>query len=276
MDNNTENISESASENVCEEKEGAASKKQQQPKKPVNVWMIVAIIFLIVSIVLGCLLAFPNTAAKVGFNTTNDGNNNQSTNIGSPEAAQAEATKAVQYIQKNFDPSITFNKVDSSPVCYYKIGLNYQGQVINSYISTDGNYLFTGDPINIGNKVDGNFEKTNDQICQENGKPVIYFFGMTTCPHCKWEEPIIKSVVNSFGDAIVYKEDILSEGGTGFANDSIFKKYNPTGGVPTLVLGCKYFRIGSGESAGEEAEKASLTKLICELTNNQPASVCNK
>ena len=56
----------------------------------------------------------------------------------------------------------------------------------------------------------------------------------------------------------------------------IFQKYIDIngGGIPFIVLGCKYVRVGSGERAGEEAEKAALTELICELTGGQPVGVC--
>lgn len=249
-------------ENTIETKEVASSKS----KKPLNVWMVATIIFLAISIVLGCLLAFPEAAAKLGLGGATKK---------SSGSAQAVAEKAVQYIQNNFDKSITLNKAYDEKLCYYKMGLNYNGSVINSYISEDGNYLFTADPMNIGSKVDGNFEKTNEpSVCQENGKPIVYFFGMTTCPHCQWEKPVIQAVAASFGDAIVYKEDITSGSGQAFANSSVFTKYSPQGSVPTIVLGCKYFRLGAGESYGEEQEKAYLTKLICDLTGNQPASVC--
>ncbi len=55
----------------------------------------------------------------------------------------------------------------------------------------------------------------------------------------------------------------------------VFQKYS-TGGIPTLVLGCQYYRVGSGETAGEEQEIKDLTGLICKLTNNQPAEICQE
>ena len=30
------------------------------------------------------------------------------------------------------------------------------------------------------------FEKKNAQICKEGGKPVVYLFSTTWCPHCQW------------------------------------------------------------------------------------------
>ncbi|GAI38261.1 unnamed protein product [marine sediment metagenome] len=58
------------------------------------------------------------------------------------------------------------------------------------------------------------------------------------------------------------------------ADMDVFSKYSPEGYVPALVLGCKYYRVGSGEIIGEEEENKVLTALICDLTENQPNDVC--
>jgi len=59
------------------------------------------------------------------------------------------------------------------------------------------------------------------------------------------------------------------------ADMDVFRKYS-TGGIPTLVLGCKYYRVGSGERAGEEMESKVLTALICKLTENKLVDICNE
>jgi hypothetical protein len=41
-----------------------------------------------------------------------------------------------------------------------------------------------------------------------------------------------------------------------------------------LVLGCKYYRVGSGTSMGEDQEAKVLTALICDLTGNKPVDIC--
>ncbi|MFA5087067.1 MAG: thioredoxin family protein [Candidatus Paceibacterota bacterium] len=229
-------------------------------KKPVNVWMIATIVLLIVSIGLGYMnfagVKIPGVSA------------------GAISSATA-ANLALEYIKTTYDQTITLNKVYEGQTCFYKIGLNYNGQVVSSYVSTDGKSLFPADPVDISKKkVVGNFETTNEAaICQENGKPIVYFFGTATCPHCQWEKPVINAVAQQFGSEIVFKEDISVDNAP-FKNPDVFAKYSPTGGVPVVVLGCKYSRVGSGETDGVDGEKANLTKLICELTNNQPASVC--
>jgi len=55
----------------------------------------------------------------------------------------------------------------------------------------------------------------------------------------------------------------------------VFSKYS-TGGIPTLVFGCKYYRVGAGTQSGEEQETKDLTALICKLTGSQPADVCEQ
>lgn len=116
----------------------------------------------------------------------------------------------------------------------------------------------------IPNTTIGSFYVSNETICTENGKPIIYFFGASTCPHCRWEKPVIGNVTAKFNDSIVYKELIDNFG----SDQSVFTKFNPSGGVPTIVLGCKYYRIGSGESVGVENETKVLTALLCNLTNS--------
>jgi len=99
--------------------------------------------------------------------------------------------------------------------------------------------------------------------------PVIYFFGSKDCPHCTWEHPIVEKVAKDFEEYISFHNNMDSD-----ADRDVFSKYS-TGGIPTLVFGCKYYRVGSGEGLSEEGESKALTALICKLTENQPLSVCN-
>ncbi len=114
----------------------------------------------------------------------------------------------------------------------------------------------------------GNFLVSGESVCTEDGKPIIYFFGSEGCPHCRWEHPIMEEVAAGFGDYISFHNNMDSD-----EDRDIFSRYS-TGGIPTTVLGCKYYRQGSGERLGEEQNKKVLTALICKLTDNQPADVC--
>ncbi|TSC53643.1 MAG: hypothetical protein LiPW16_341 [Microgenomates group bacterium LiPW_16] len=117
----------------------------------------------------------------------------------------------------------------------------------------------------------GNFQITKDEICQENGKPIVYLFGSESCPHCRWEKPIFEKVVAKFTDKIVVHNNIDKQ-----ADMEVFQKYSSInqGAIPFLVLGCRYVRVGSGEVAGEIEEEKNLTALICKLTGDQPEKIC--
>ena len=209
-----------------------------------------------------------------------------------PESA---SKVAIDYINKYFAGSGALASISDlskeETTGLYKFTLELQGQKLNAYVSSDGKMLFPQDPIDLTKDptaqeattttteaetkaqtaVDGNFNQITDaQVCQENGKPIVYFFGSESCPHCKWETPVIEAVTKIFGSAISYHENIDN----GKEMD-VFNKYS-TGSIPTLVIGCKYYRVGSGESAGVESETKTLTKLICDITGNQPAGVCGK
>jgi len=197
--------------------------------------------------------------------------------------------QAIEYINKYLLQGTTakLDKIESERTApFQKISLDVNGQKFFSYVSVDGKYLYAEEPIDISKapegasagpemaskeavEVEGSFKEIKDvEVCKENEKPIVYFFGSTGCPHCLWEEPILKSVIQEFGDAVAYHENIDSE-----TDIDVFSKYS-SGGVPTLVIGCKYYRNGSGEGIGEVAEEEALRKVICRATGNIPSSIC--
>lgn len=124
----------------------------------------------------------------------------------------------------------------------------------------------------------GNFLVTDNEVCLEEGKPLVYFFGSSTCPHCEWEKPIAKKVFDEFKNEITYHENYDSQ-----ADAEVFQKYsdiNP-GYIPFLVLGCKYVRIGAGENLGKDdaesktLEEEALKVILCKVTGGKPGSVCD-
>ncbi len=118
----------------------------------------------------------------------------------------------------------------------------------------------------------GGFAITKDEVCQEDGKPLIYYFGYAGCPHCQWNHPILQSVTEKFPTQISFHDDMdkLDQ------DLDIQEKYAQIsqGAVPFFVFGCKYVRLGSGENYGEGDEEKFLTALICKLTNGQPEKIC--
>jgi len=217
----------------------------------------------------------------------------------SPEDATSIGLDYInKYLTDQGNPASIKEISKEAPKSFYKFTIEIPTQSFETpiYVSTDGKLLFPGEALNLeevpswaqeqqnqgeesqlwaetqqSESAEGNFTKlTNEEICKENGKPIVYFFGSTSCPHCIWEHPVLEEVVQEFGDYISFHNNMDSQ------NDmDIFSKYS-SGSIPTLVLGCKYYRVGSGENDGEEKEKTTLTKLFCDLTQNQPASICNK
>jgi thiol-disulfide isomerase/thioredoxin len=121
-------------------------------------------------------------------------------------------------------------------------------------------------------KTIGNFSITQEEVCQEDGKPLVYFFGSESCPHCAWEHPIVEKVTTKFDDLIsphLYMDDFETD-------KDVWNKYGQFhgGAVPFLNLGCRYVQLGSGERFGEEEEEKYLTALICKLTDSKPETVC--
>lgn len=196
----------------------------------------------------------------------------------SPEDA---AEKAINFINQNLlNEGTTASLIEvSEEMGLYKIKFDIEGQEIESYLTRDGKLLFP-EAINITEEVEestkptsttiGSFSVNDDEICREDNKPIIYFFGSQSCSYCRWEHPVMEAVAARFEGHIAFHNNMDSD-----ADKDVFSKYS-AGGIPTLVFGCKYSRVGAGQSAGEEKETEALTALICKLTNGQPADVCSQ
>jgi len=119
----------------------------------------------------------------------------------------------------------------------------------------------------------GNFKALEEtEVCLEDDKPLVYYFGGSFCPYCKWEHPIISSVAEKFKGHISFHDNMDKTD----ADLDIVEKYAALnrGHVPFLLIGCQYWQLGSGEAFGEEQETKHITALICKITNNEPEEVC--
>jgi len=221
--------------------------------------------------------------------------------FGSPaNLSGSEAAKiAVNYINEKLlqgqaQAVLTGKVVSESGL--YKINVKVDSEEFPSYVSKDGKLLFpqvikieavsstnannnpststqsnnpTGEKTTVGN-----FVVSADEICQENGKPIVYFFGSNTCPHCRWEHSIIQQVAKQFEGFISFHNN--------YDNDKereIFQKYSPEGYIPALVIGCKYYRVGTSEPENDQGALQAadnFSALICKITNNQPEALCSK
>jgi len=243
----------------------------KKKKLSLDKWKISTIVLVIALIVSLAFLIKPSFGSpqKIGENTINYINQNL---LGGETVATLEGIEKSKTIKGMYD-----------------VDLGIQGQTFKSVVSGDGRYLFVDGPIDMsegasgGNQqgdlpemlekesieVEGGFKEITElDVCMENEKPIVYFFGSETCPYCEWEKPLITDVVAQFGDAIDYRLRY-----DGAEDVDVLLKYGQ-GAVPTIIAGCKYYRTGAGQSLGEEGEKEALTKVICRATGGIPSSVC--
>jgi thiol-disulfide isomerase/thioredoxin len=128
-------------------------------------------------------------------------------------------------------------------------------------------------------KTEGSFSVSSDEICAEDGKPLVILFSTTTCPHCKWIKKTFDSVAKEYADSgkiAAYHWEMDSNDNTltsakeskvpdDYAN--MFWKYSNNGAVPTFVFGCRYYRLGnayetSNDLASEEKEFRRMMDLL--------------
>ncbi|MCX6740959.1 MAG: thioredoxin family protein [Candidatus Parcubacteria bacterium] len=125
----------------------------------------------------------------------------------------------------------------------------------------------------------GTFTEVSEPVCTENGKPIIYMFSTSWCPHCAWARPLFADAVKSYvaqGKIVAhdweldtYDDTLTSAKETSVPADAnaLYEKYNPAGSIPTFIFGCKYYRIGTGnEKTGDKAaETQEFKQLIDKL-----------
>ena len=213
--------------------------------------------------------------------------------VGSPMnlSGQDAAKKAIAFVNSKVLTGADKASIDGKVVSesgLYKFNVKVAADSFPSYVSKDGKLLFPQvmqieDITNssstnqdntqnspTGNTIIGNFSVSSDALCSEDGKPIFYFFGSESCPYCQWEHPIVQKVAKLF-EGVISFHDNYDNG----KDQEVFSKYSAEGYIPAAVIGCKYYRVGSGETDGEAIETQNLTALLCKITNNQPDSVCS-
>lgn len=118
----------------------------------------------------------------------------------------------------------------------------------------------------------GNF--SNIESATIDVHPSVYFFGTTWCPHCAWERPIFMNVTAKFSSFIEVKVTEIDIEQPAVEME-IFRHYSPNGNIPLIIIGGKYFRIGSGEWLGQNTEANVLTAILCKVTND-PIPDCSR
>jgi len=196
---------------------------------------------------------------------------------------QKAVEKVLNYLNKNLKGIATAELIGEveEKEGLYNFKIKIKEEEFLAYLTKNGKLLFP-QAIDLEKEIEskespdeekttiGYFSVSKDDICKEEDKPIIYFFGASNCPYCLWEKPVIEKVIKKFERFVSFHNNMDAR-----ADMEIFSKYSQ-GGIPTLVLGCKYYREGSGQFLGEETEIKNLTALICKLTNNQPSKECEE
>jgi protein-disulfide isomerase/thiol-disulfide isomerase/thioredoxin len=129
----------------------------------------------------------------------------------------------------------------------------------------------------------GTFQGVDNEVCTEDGKPVIRLFTTTWCPHCTWVGPAFDEVMKEYMDAgkIVAYHWEVDTGDNSLTDEvetevpeselEVYSEFNPRGSIPTFVFGCKYYRIGTGYEVEDDLEAEAnefreiLDTLIAEV-----------
>ena len=112
------------------------------------------------------------------------------------------------------------------------------------------------------------FEETGDEVCGEE-KHLIRLYTTSKCEVCGESGKVFEKLVDESVDAAHWSldtgDDLLTsekEKGIPKKEVDLFKKYSPNKLVPTVVLGCKYKRVGSFGAEEEDEFKAILKILV--------------
>lgn len=125
------------------------------------------------------------------------------------------------------------------------------------------------------------FSQKAGEVCMEDGKPVVYMFSTTWCPHCQWISETYEKTVQKYVDegkivAYHYELDIGDdtmtpevEQGVPAEHEAIYRAFNPRGSIPTFVFGCQYYRVGNGYESEQNLamEAVEFEAVIEELLN---------
>jgi thiol-disulfide isomerase/thioredoxin len=261
-----------------EAKSEGVGKSGEGGMKTIGILAIGLIIGVIIGVVVGAF-GFPQTQSSIDANIL---------------TADKAGEKVAAFINNNLvqpGTQVTLGEVREESGLY-NVTTSYMENQIPVYITKDGEIIFlqglgwvqieefeeqkkqrenqTQEQERKQETTIGNFIINGDALCAEDGKSIIYFFGSTGCPACEWEHPIVANVTSKFEGYISFHDNIIDDS---TVDREIFAKYSD-GRIPTLVLGCNYYRVGAGVTIGEDQEAKVLTALICKLTDNKPAEVC--
>ncbi|MDD3661749.1 MAG: thioredoxin family protein [Candidatus Dojkabacteria bacterium] len=121
------------------------------------------------------------------------------------------------------------------------------------------------------------FTEYDSEICKADGKPVVYLFSTTWCPHCEWIKDTFDSWAKENSDKVVAyhweldtnDNTLTEEAETEVPSDhrAVYDNFNPNGSIPTFVFGCRYGRVGNGFETEDslDMEREAFDKIVEEL-----------
>jgi len=120
------------------------------------------------------------------------------------------------------------------------------------------------------------FIETGDEICKEEGKPVLRLYTANACEQCSEVGFIFNQLASAYVNAGVVKayhweidtgDNLLTaekEKGIPSSEWRLLKQYNPDQTVPTYIMGCSFLRIGNlnSDTMDQIAEENELSNAI--------------
>jgi thiol-disulfide isomerase/thioredoxin len=260
----------------------AEIKKTPKPAAPkIGMWQMIAVllgILLVASVGMSAMQSCP-APAETDDETQND------TETGSSMAAVVGGSMDFinEYLLGGEMAAVLEDSSESNGL--YVLDVSVEGQLSTLYVSSDGKLIFPmvidveevkSQPPTNDSDVDplpplpdsiepiGYFEGVDAEACTEDGKPLIIMVGSSTCPFCTWSEPQFEEIAQEYEGRIAAYSWQADSGDNLLTEEietevpeyvyDLFGQFNPGGGVPTFIFGCKYYRIGQPYRQWDDAE----------------------
>ncbi|MEA3357223.1 MAG: thioredoxin family protein [Patescibacteria group bacterium] len=121
------------------------------------------------------------------------------------------------------------------------------------------------------------FTEYDLEVCKTDGKPEVYLFITSWCPHCTWISDTFDDWAKENADKITAynwevdtnDNSLTDEVETEIPEEhyAVYEKFNPQGSIPTFVFGCRYARVGNGYESEDNLTKEveSFNKILDEI-----------
>src|SRR3972149_1749437 len=90
--------------------------------------------------------------------------------------------------------------------------------------------------------IDG-YVESNQEVCKQDGKIIMMLFGKEDNVWSEEALRIAMEAVKPYSNKIFFEDWSTS---TPSDRQELFTAFNPTKSTPTIIVGCKYVKVGSG------------------------------